>query len=206
MTDPQWLQWAKILQATAQDGIAYSKDPFDVERFQRIREVAVEMMAAHTGLTLEQVRDLFAYEKGYATPKVDVRGVVFDQGRILLVRERRDMLWTLPGGWADVGDSPSQAAEREVWEESGYRARATKLLALWDRNKHAHPPHPQHIYKVFFLCELLGGEATESIETAGAGWFAEDDLPPLSLPRVIPEQIARMFEHHRHPEWPTDFD
>lgn len=206
MTDPQWLTWAKTLQAMAQDGIAYSRDPFDVERFGRIREVAVEMLAAGSGLSIEQARDVLAYEKGYATPKVDVRGVVFRDDRILLVRERRDMLWTLPGGWADVGDSPSMAAEREVWEESGYQARATKLLALYDRNKHAHPPHPQHIYKVFFLCELLGGEAKESIETAGVDWFAEDALPPLSLPRVLPEQIARMFEHYRHPEWPTDFD
>ena len=206
MADPQWLDWARALQAMAQDGIAYSKDPFDVERFQKVREVAVEMMAAHTGLDLEQVRDMFAYEQGYATPKVDVRGAVFRDDKILLVRERRDMLWTLPGGWADVGDSPSEAVEREVWEESGYRARAVKLLALYDRNRHAHPPHPQHIYKAFFLCDLLGGEAAESIETAGVGFFAEDDLPPLSLPRVLPEQIARVFAHYRHPEWPTDFD
>lgn len=206
MNDPQWLTWAKTLQAMAQDGIAYSRDPFDVERFEKVRQVAVEMLAANTGLSLEQARDAFACEKGYATPKVDVRGVVFRDDRVLLVRERRDMLWTLPGGWADVGDPPSVAAEREVWEESGYRARATKLLALYDRNKHAHPPHAQHIYKAFFLCQLLGGEPTESIETAGVDWFAEDDLPPLSLPRVLPEQIARVFAHYRHPEWPTDFD
>lgn len=206
MTDPQWLQWAKTLQALAQDGLAYTENPFDRERFAKVREIAVEIMARHTGLSVEQARDIFAYEKGYATPKLDVRGAAFRDGKILLVRERRDMLWTLPGGWADVGDSPAQAVEREMLEESGYRARAVKLLALYDRNRHPHPPHPQHIYKAFFLCEIVGGEPAESVETAGVGFFPEDDLPPLSLPRVLPEQIARLFQHLRHPEWPTDFD
>jgi len=149
---------------------------------------------------------LFATESGYATPKVDVRGVVFRDDAILLVQERRDGQWTLPGGWADVNDSPAEATEREIWEESGYRARAVKLLACWDRNKHGHPPYGYHIYKLFFQCELLGGEPTESTETADVGWFREDEIPPLSLPRVTPAQIARFFEHYRHPEWPTDFD
>jgi ADP-ribose pyrophosphatase YjhB (NUDIX family) len=204
--EPQWLDWVKRLQALAQNGIAYSKDPFDIERFEEIRRVAVEIAAVKTGLDLEQVRDIFAFEKGYATPKVDVRGVVFRDEMVLLVKERRDGLWTLPGGWADVGDSPSESVEREVFEESGYRVRAIKLLALYDRNRHPHPPHPQHIYKLFFHCELLGGEPVESNETDGVGFFAEHDLPPMSLTRTLPSQIARFFEHYRHPDWPTDFD
>ena len=206
MTDPQWLEWAKKLQAIAQDGIAYSSNPFDIERFHAIREIAVEILSANTGLDLEQARGLFAYEKGYATPKVDVRGVVFKGDAVLLVKERRDMLWTLPGGWADVGDSAREAVEREVREESGFEARAVKLLAVYDRTKHPHPPHPQPLYKLFFLCELLGGEPRESIETAGAGFFQQGELPELSLGRVLPEQIARFFEHRLHPEWPTAFD
>lgn len=151
-------------------------------------------------------------EEGYATPKVDVRGVVFrldpSSGRdsILLVRELRDGLWTLPGGWADVDDSPAEATVREVYEESGYQTRAVKLLACYDRNKHGHPPYGFHIYKLFFQCEPLGGEASGSIETADAAFFCEDGIPALSLPRVTPEQIARFFAHRRHPEWPTDFD
>lgn len=208
----QWLVWARKLQALAQSGLAYTKSPFEIERYNAVREVACEMMAAHGELAVDKIRDLFLGEGGYATPKVDVRGVVFgpepEAGRdsILLVRELRDGLWTLPGGWADVGDSPAEATVREVCEESGYQTRAVKLLACYDRSKHGHPPYGFHIYKLFFECELLGGEATESAETAEAAFFPEDEIPALSLPRVTPEQIARFFAHHRHPEWPTDFD
>ncbi len=204
--DPIWLEWAKRLQAISQDALAYCTNPFDRQRFEQVRETAVDIVARYTETPEERVRDLFAGEKGYATPKIDLRAVVFREHRILLVKERRDMLWTLPGGWADVGDAPSEGVEREVREESGYLVRAVKLLAVLDRNRHPHPPHPQHIYKMFFLCQLLGGEPTESIETAGVGFFAEDELPPLSLPRTLPQQIHRFFEHRRHPEWPTDFD
>jgi ADP-ribose pyrophosphatase YjhB (NUDIX family) len=172
-----------------------------------VREIAAEMMAEQSEWAAQPIRDLFADQAGYATPKVDVRGVVFDlDGEILLVKERRDGRWTRPGGWADVNDSPAEATEREVREESGYRARAVKLLACYDRHKHAHPPYAFHIYKLFFLCELEGGAPATSIETADVGFFFEDEIPPLSLPRVTPAQIARFFEHHRHPEWATDFD
>lgn len=201
------MAWARKLQAVAQSGISYnSQNPFELERYHAVNEIACEMMAAYSGLQVGMIRDIFAGEKGYATPKVDVRGVVFDQDKILLVRELRDGLWTLPGGWADVNDAPSEAAVREVYEESGYRARAVKLLACYDRNKHGHPPAAFHIYKLFFLCELTGGEAADSVETAGAAFFARDAIPPLSLPRVTPAQIDRFFEHVGHPEWPTDFD
>ena len=204
--DPQWLEWAKRLQAIAQDALAYCENPFDRERFEQVRQIAVEIAARQTGVDPDEVRGLFAGEEGYATPKVDVRGVVFRDEAILLVRERRDMRWTLPGGWADVGDSPSEAVEREVEEESGYRVRAVKLLALYDRNKHEHPPHLYHIWKVFILCELLGGEPRESVETAGVGFFCEDSIPELSLGRTTARQITRLFQHHRHPDWPADFD
>ncbi len=204
--DPIWLDWAKRLQAISQDALAYCTNPFDRERFEQVRETAVEIVSRYAEAPEERVRELFAGEKGYATPKVDLRAVVFRNEHILLVKERRDMLWTLPGGWADVGDAPSVGVEREVREESGYLVRAVKLLAVYDRNRHPHPPHPQHIYKMFFLCELLGGEATESIETAGVDFFAEDELPPLSLPRTLPQQIHRFYEHLRNPDFPTDFD
>jgi ADP-ribose pyrophosphatase YjhB (NUDIX family) len=137
---------------------------------------------------------------------VDVRAGVFRDGRILLVRERRDGLWTLPGGWADVNDAPSAAIEREVREESGFEAHAVKLAAVFDRRGHGHPPSPRHTYKLFFLCELLGGEATHSYETDGVEFFAEHELPPLSLPRVTPEEIALLFQHQREPQLPTAFD
>ena len=121
--------------------------------------------------------ELFAGDSGYATPKVDVRGVVFRAGKILLVQERSDGLWTMPGGWADVGDSPADAVVREIQEESGYEARATKLLALLDRNRHGHPLHVNHIYKAFIRCEIIGGSPTTSHEIQGVGFFAEGEIP-----------------------------
>src|ERR1039458_5917430 len=143
---------------------------------------------------------------GYATPKVDVRAAVFREHRILLVEEREDGGWTLPGGWADVGESPAEATVREVREESGYETRAVKLLAVYARNPPAPPPIPFHAYKLFFQCEPIGGEPASSNETAGVDWFAEDGLPALSTSRVTAAQIHRFFEHYRHPHWPTDFD
>jgi ADP-ribose pyrophosphatase YjhB (NUDIX family) len=209
--ETQRIEWAQRLQALAQSGLTFTKNPFEIERYEQVREIAAEMMAVHADVDADSILDLYADQAGYATPKIDVRGVLFRDAtdrapEILLVKERRDGLWTLPGGWADVNDSPGEATVREVYEESGYRARAIKLLACYDRNKHGHPPFVFHIYKLFFQCELLGGTPTESIETAGVGFFREDEIPALSLPRVTPTQIERFFEHYCHPEWPTDFD
>lgn len=206
MPNPQILTWANKLQAIAQNGLAFSKNEYDRLRFEDIRTVAHEMMAQAGGVDPLCVAEWFAPEKGYATPKVDVRGVVFRLGRLLLVKERQDGLWTVPGGWADVGDSPRHTAEKEVFEESGFRTRATKLLACLDRLCHEHPPFAYHTYKLFILCELEGGEATTSIETEEVGFFSEDEIPPLSLPRVTPRQITRLFEHLRNPSLPADFD
>jgi len=203
---PDWLTWSQRIQAIAQTGLAFSHDIYDIERYGQLREIAAEIMAAHSGADVAWVRDLFAGQAGYATPKVDVRGVVFREDAILLVKERADGKWTLPGGWADVGDAPSTAVEREIAEESGYQARAVKLLAVYDRNKHGHPPRPDHVYKLFFLCELLGGAPATTMETDGVGFFRAHDLPELSVERIMPAQIARMFEHRGHPEWPADFD
>jgi ADP-ribose pyrophosphatase YjhB (NUDIX family) len=203
---PKWLAWVHQLQAISQIGLTYTTDPFDIERYESIREIAAEIAATYAHTPVHYIRDLFSREVGYATPKVDVRAAVFCQDTILLVQERRDGLWTLPGGWADVNDSPSAAVVREVFEESGYHTHAVKLLALYDKNKHAHPPSPYHVYKLFFLCELLGGTPTTSIETAAVAFFGEDALPELSLTRVTPAQITRLFELLRHPEWPTEFD
>jgi ADP-ribose pyrophosphatase YjhB (NUDIX family) len=202
----RWLEWARRLQAIAQNGLTYADNHFDRERYAAVREVAAEMTATHSDTKLEFVRDLFAQEVGAATPKVDVRAAVFRDNSILLVQERSDGLWTLPGGWADVNESPSEAVVREVYEESGYRTRAVKLLGFYDRDRHGHPPFPFHVYKLFFQCELVGGAPAPSHETEAVGFFREDALPELSLPRVMPAQIARSFEHLRHPEWPTDFD
>ncbi|ACY14347.1 NUDIX hydrolase [Haliangium ochraceum] len=203
---PTWLDWARRLLATAQTGLHYARDPYDIERYEAMRALAVEIIEAHTGETGARLEALFREQSGYATPKIDVRGAVFRDDRILLVHERADGAWTMPGGWADVGDTPAQAVEREIREESGFEARALKLIAVYDRDAQGHPPAPFAIYKMYFLCELLGGEARTSTETAGAAFYAEDELPPLSLGRVLPKHIERAFAHYRSPSLPTEFD
>lgn len=206
MTDPQWLTWVKELQAIAQNGLTYGRDPYDRERYAALQTIAAEIAARYSQTPLPTIQKLFAQESGYATPKVDVRGVVFRDNTILLVRERSDGLWTLPGGWVDVNDAPSVAVEQEVREESGYETQAVKVRMVYDRNRHNHPPLAVHVYKLFFLCELVGGAPTHSTETDGVGFFTEEQLPPLSTTRVTAEQIARAFAHQRNPTWPTDFD
>ena len=204
--EPNWLTWARKLQAIGQNGLAYSKDPFDIERFEELRELALEILQNYTDSDLPRIRDLFAGEHGHATPKVDVRGVVFKEDAILLVRERADGKWTLPGGWVDVNESPSESVAREVFEESGYQTKALKLLACYDRNRHPHPPHPYHVYKLFFHCEILGGSPSTSYETDGVDFFKQDAIPELSTDRVTSAQIDRFFEFLRSPDLPTDFD
>ena len=204
--EPNWLTWARKLQAIGQNGLAYSKDPFDIERFEELRELALEILQNYTDSDLPRIRDLFAGEHGYATPKVDVRGVVFNEDAILLVRERADGKWTLPGGWVDVNESPSESVVREVFEESGYQTKALKLLACYDRNRHPHPPHPYHVYKLFFHCEIVGGSPSTSYETDGVDFFKQDAIPELSTGRVTSAQIDRFFEFLRSPDLPTDFD
>jgi len=207
MSIPQWLNWARRLQAIAQSGLTFCKDRFDLERYQEIRDIAADMMITGSAPPCaDPVEKLFAQQTGYATPKVDVRVAAFQDGRILLVRELEDGCWTLPGGWADVGEPPSVAAARETREESGYEVRITKLAAVFDRDLHDHPPHAFHSYKFFFLSELSGGAPQNRNKTADAQFFSEDRLPPLSLSRVTPAQIAHLFEHFRHPELPTSFD
>lgn len=205
--DPNWLRWGKELQALAQTGLAYPKDPFDVERYEAVLRLAAEMMAAGSGGEPEEILGLFAREAGHATPKVDVRAAVFRDGSILRVCERVDGFWTLPGGWADINESPGEAVVREVREEAGCEVRPARLLALYDRNKHEHPYFPFHAYKVFFECELLReGEPTQTIEVLESAFFSEQRLPPLSTARVTGAQIHRLFELHRQPELPADFD
>ena len=205
--EPRWLEWGRALQTIAQNGLAYSTNVFDIERFEAVREISADILSTYAGVSLEKLSELFGNEAGYATPKVDVRGAVFQGDTILLVRELLDQgRWTLPGGWADVSDSPSEAVLREVREESGFEARVLKLAAVYDRRKHGHPPFYFTIYKLFFLCEITGGAPAESIETGGVGFFREDDLPELSIGRVTPEEIHLLFDHYRNPGLPTAFD
>ncbi|MGY8825137.1 MAG: NUDIX hydrolase [Candidatus Latescibacterota bacterium] len=206
--DPKFFDWARRLQAAAQSGLAFTKNPFEAERYEEVRRIAAEMMAATADMQIEKVEALFAAEKGYGTVKLGVRGVVFDaEDHILLVKERADGLWTLPGGFADVGLSGAENTVKEIEEESGYLTRAARLLAVYDREKHPHPqPYPFHVYNLFFLCELLGGEARTSAETEDVGFFSVDDLPPLSEGRVLPAQIERMRQLCKQDEFLADAD
>lgn len=205
--EPDWLGWAKRLQAIAQIGKTFCKNHFDLERYDALEIIAAEIMAAGSHTSIKPVLDLFQEQTGYATPKVDVRGVVFQGDRILLVKELEDGGWTLPGGWADVCESPREAVCREIMEESGYLTEAVRLLAVYDRSKHPHvPPFPFHIYKIFIQCRITGGEAGVSHETGGVNFFDRDNLPELSISRTTPGQIHRFFEMAQHPEWPADVD
>lgn len=207
MDRPDWLRWADALQTIASAGLTYSRDPFDRDRFEQVRGLAAEILARHTDLDLPAAAARLRADEGYVTPKVDVRAAVFDAaGRVLLVREAADGRWSLPGGWADLGESPAEVAAREVHEEAGLRVRPVKLLAALDKRKHPHPPQLSYAYKLFFRCEILGGELRTSHETPAVGFYSRDALPPLSLDRVLPSQLARMFAHCDDSALPADFD
>jgi ADP-ribose pyrophosphatase YjhB (NUDIX family) len=200
------LEWARKVQAIAQNGLAFSRDPFDRHRYQELERLTAAMLSTELEVPLATVHGFWAGEHGYATPKVDVRGGVFRGAEVLLVRERSDGRWTLPGGWVDVNDAPAAAVAREIREESGYKARAVKLAALVDKNRHPHPPGVHHIYKLFFVCELVGGSPATSTETDAVEFFPVDALPDLSTGRVIAPQIERLYRHHLDRSLPTDFD
>ncbi len=207
MNGVPWLDWARRMQAIAQNGLAFTNDPFDRERFEQLRQLAAEVLAAGSTVDCTRAVELFSAETGYATPKVDMRGVVFRDDTLLLVKEKSDGGWCLPGGWADVSASPAENVTREIREETGFHTRAIKLLAFLDREKHPHqPPYVQHVYKIFVRCEIVGGEAAPSMETEAVAFFGEHAIPELSLARVTPGQIARCFAHLREPGLPADFD
>jgi ADP-ribose pyrophosphatase YjhB (NUDIX family) len=207
MLEPQWLRWARELQALAQTGNHFTTSDYDRERYARISEIAAEIFEKQGDTEGSKIRTIFEAQFGYATPKVDVRAAVFRDRKILLVQERTDGLWTLPGGWADVNDSPSEAIAKEVWQESGFQVKVERLLAVFDRAKHPHdPPFPFHIYKMFFQCEIEGGEATPSAETSSVEFFGPEALPPLSLSRITEEQIQFCFRAGLNATAPTAFD
>ncbi|WP_299742543.1 NUDIX hydrolase [uncultured Rossellomorea sp.] len=202
----KWLEWAKRIQALSQSGLSFSKDVYDIERYEELRTISAEIMQEYTDLEMMKIRELFTNESGYQTPKVDVRGVVFKDNKILMVREKVDDKWSLPGGFCDVGLSPSENIVKEIREESGYDVTPVKLLALLDMNKHPHPSQPYHYYKIFIQCEVTGGEAKSGIETKGINFFGEENLPELSVGRNTESQINLLFEFLRDPSKETVYD
>ena len=202
----KWLEWVKQMQAIAQTGLTYAKDVYDIERYEMLRDMSVDILANYSSVGKEKIALTFASDSGYTTPKVDIRGVVFRDGKILMVQEKRDGEWALPGGWADIGLSPTEIAVKEVKEESGFDVAPVRLLAVLDKKCHNHPPEPYHVYKMFILSEIVGGSALPGIETTAAEFFELGNLPPLSIERNTQKQIALMFEFLRDPHKETIVD
>lgn len=203
---PRWLEWAREIQALAQTGQAFTKSHYDRLSYERLEKIAAEILAEHSGLGAAEAARAFSLEPGYATPKVDVRAAVVQDGRILLVREQADGKWAMPGGWADVGDRPSETAERETREESGFEVRALRLVGAFDANRGARASMFFHAVKLIFLCELVGGEAQTSMETLDVGFFDFDDLPPLSEHRTNRRHVEEVRAQLRDPLRPAAFD
>jgi ADP-ribose pyrophosphatase YjhB (NUDIX family) len=203
---PRWLQWAREIQALAQSGETYALNEWQSQRYGRLMEISAEIISEHTEHPVASIVESFKLQPGYATPKVDVRGAAFRDGKILLVKEKMDGGWTLPGGWADVGDSPALGAEREVWEESGFRVKAHKVIGVYDANRFR-PLELYHAVKLIFLCEILSGKATISNETTEVAFFGPDEIPvPLSENRTNLQHIEHAFAALADSSIPTVFD
>ncbi len=203
---PYWLEVAHKLQSLAQAGLTYSQNEYDIDRYEQLRALSVEIVAVHSETDASVLITLLSAQSGYPTPKVDVRAVIFREGKILLVREKMDGNWSIPGGWADIGLSPFEVAKKEVREESGLEVIPIRLLAVHDKLKHNHPPDIFHAYKLFILCFEKGGILAPGMETLDAQFFDADDLPPLSVERNTSEQIALMFDYYKNPEKATFCD
>lgn len=201
----KWLEWAIELQSLAQAALTYGKDPFDRERYERIRGISAEMLSYKTEIPVEKVRDLFCNETGYQTPKLDTRAAIFEQGKILLVQEM-DGRWSLPGGWVDVNVSVGENAVKEVYEEAGLVVTADRLIAVQDRNRHNLPAYAYGVCKVFVLCSVKGGKFRRNIETTGYDWFAENALPQLAKEKNTEQQVHMCFQAYRDKAWSVQFD
>jgi ADP-ribose pyrophosphatase YjhB (NUDIX family) len=201
----KWIEWAQEIFSLSQAGLTYSQNPFDIERYKRLQEITAEMIANQSTLVKEAVLESFSMQVGYVTPKVDVRGAVVRDGKVLLIQERSDGKWAMPGGWADLGNSPASVAERETWEESGFRVKAEKVVAVLDANR-IQPFEFYHAYKLIFLCRLLEGEPRTSHETLAVDFFGLDHLPPLSSYRTNEDMLREVFAHVENPNRPAAFD
>lgn len=201
----RWLNWAIELQSLAQAGLTYSKDAYDIERFERIREISAEIVAHKSDIPIDKVKNLFCNETGYQTPKLDARAAIFNDRKILLVRENNGK-WSLPGGWVDVNISVGENTVKEVKEESGLDVRAERIIAVQDRNKHNLPQYAYGICKIFVLCSLIGGHFESNIETTGFDYFSIDDLPPLAEEKSNAEQIKMCFDAYKNDNWQVQFD
>lgn len=201
----RWLQWAVELQSLAQAGLFYAKDKFDIERYERIREITAEMLSYKSDISTDQIKNLFCNEIGYQTPKLDSRAAIFENDKILLVRENNDT-WSLPGGWVDVNVSVKENTIKEVKEEAGLDVTTDLVIAVQDREKHNLPIYAYKVCKIFILCTVTGGSFEENIETVESKYFGIDELPQLATEKNNEEQIRMCFEAYHSKNWKTQFD
>ncbi|MBQ8297966.1 MAG: NUDIX hydrolase [Ruminococcus sp.] len=201
----QWLKWAVELQSIAQGALYYCKDKYDIERFERIREISAEMISHKSDIPIEKVRDLFCSEFGYQTPKLDCRAAVFKDEKILLVQESNGK-WSLPGGWVDADLSVGENIIKECKEEAGLDVTVGRVVAVQDREKHNLPVYAYKICKVFAICTAVGGEFAPNLETVASDYFSLDDLPPLAEEKNNTEQIKMCFDAYHAEHWETIID
>lgn len=202
----KWLKWAMEIQSMAQAGLTYTDNAYDIERYERLRELAAEMISEKSGIPLGKVKDWFCNETGYQTPKLDTRAAIFKDNKILLTHENNGT-WSLPGGWCDVLESVKSNTIKEVKEETGLDVKAVKVIAVQDRNKHNVPIYAYGVCKVFILCEIIGGKFAENIETTGFEYFSLDNLPVnLAEEKTSKEQIEMCFDAVQDKNWSTYFD
>lgn len=200
-----WLQWAIELQSLAQAGLTYGKDVYDRERYERIREISAEMLSHMSDVPIEKVKTLFCNETGYQTPKIDTRAAIFEEDKILLVRENNGK-WSLPGGWCDVNISVAENTVKEVKEEAGLDVIPDRIIAVQDRAKHNLPVYAYGICKIFVQCSVIGGQFEENSETTEYRFFSMDELPELSTEKNNEEQIRMCFDAYDSEDWKTQFD
>lgn len=195
---------AMELQSIAQNGLTYTKDPFDKQRFERVREISAQMISMKTELPLEKVKDLFCNETGYQTPKIETRAAIFKENKILLVKEQDK--WSLPGGWVDYNESIASNTIKEVKEEAGLDIIPLRIIAIQDRNKHNFPKFAYGIFKVFVLCYVISGSFKENDETTESGFFSLDNLPIIDENKNVYDQIKMCFDAYKNEKWEVVFD
>ena len=206
MSTPEWIRIAKKLQSIAQAGIEYSKDKYDIERFEEIRSISIDIISQHTEYSTEKIKNLFANESGYQTPKIDVRAAIFQDNKILLIKEKLDNNWALPGGWADVDCSLRENLIKEAKEEAGAEIIPNRIIAILDRKHHNLPPYPYGIYKIFVYCELINHDFQSNIETSDSRFFSLNELPELSEGRNTIQQIKMCFKANANENFTPLFD
>lgn len=207
MDSKEQLNTIKQIKAISETGLVYATDPYARERYEELKQISLKLMAHMADSSIEVLQDFFMPEKDYPTPKVDVRGFVLnDKDEILMAKESVDSKWTIPGGWADIGNTPSEIAVKEIQEETGIETEAVRLLAVYDKQVHPHPPEPYYIYKLIFLCRIVGGELKAGFDMLGADFFSLDNLPELSTDRILEDQLKHLFKLTKSMEYEVYFD